>query len=341
MFAGAAPAHAQIYRWLDGNGAMMYSTDRPADPGALKEFTVIDPVTRPPTWTVPADPVVSQPPPPIAREADLAPRPATVRDPDVWAPSSTSIVREAEAPSPKPMQEAPLPLVRESPATTSTASGRDASPAAAIPRERESQASTVREAAPLVLPPVTREAETRPRDTEVPRQARPERTTPSALAREIEAGRGAPAPESQPSRTITIIREPEPPARPAVARDKPSTPTAASQEADTSAPAKAASDAAPRRRARVNPNLPEAVQDPCLRSSDPKCYEKNKNAYVPFRGYSPSAAEARESGVIAPVGATNAAGAGGSASGGSTPKAPKASDYALPPGSDKPKKLSK
>jgi hypothetical protein len=95
--------------------------------------------------------------------------------------------------------------------------------------------------------------------------------------------------------------------------------------------------------ARVNPNLPEAVQDPCLRSSDPKCYEKNKNAYVPFRVYSPSAAEARESGVIAPVGATSSAAASGSVGGGATGpiKAPKASDYAVPPGSDKPKKLSK
>jgi hypothetical protein len=35
IYFGAAPAHAQIYRWLDGTGAMMYSTDRPADPGAL------------------------------------------------------------------------------------------------------------------------------------------------------------------------------------------------------------------------------------------------------------------------------------------------------------------
>ena len=316
LFVGAAPAHAQIYRWLDANGAMMYSTDRPADPSALKEYTVIDPVTRPPTLTTPADPVAVQPPAPIAREADFVPRPAIARETDIGAPPSTFIVREAEAP-PKPIQEAPLPLVRESPA------------------------STVREASPAVLPPVTREAETRPRDTEAPRQAKPEPITPPALAREVEAARGAPAPESQPSRTITIIREPEPPARPAVAGDKPVTPKAASQETDTSAPAKAASDAAPRRRARVNPNMPAAVQDPCLRSSDPKCYDKNKNAYVPFQGYSPGAAEARESGVIPPVGATNAAGAGGSASGGSTPKAPKASDYALPPGSDKPKKISK
>src|SRR4029079_9159060 len=62
IYLGAAPAHAQIYRWLDGNGAMMYSTDRPADPGALKEFTVIDPVTRPPTSTLPADTIAQEPP---------------------------------------------------------------------------------------------------------------------------------------------------------------------------------------------------------------------------------------------------------------------------------------
>jgi len=41
---------------------MMYSTDRPADPGALKEFTVIDPVMRPPTSTVPADAIAQEPP---------------------------------------------------------------------------------------------------------------------------------------------------------------------------------------------------------------------------------------------------------------------------------------
>ena len=63
-------------------------------------------------------------------------------------------------------------------------------------------------------------------------------------------------------------------------------------------------------RAYVRPSRPEAAQDPCLRSSDPKCYEKNRNAYVPGLGYSPSAARAR-SDFPAGTGGTSGLGAGG------------------------------
>jgi hypothetical protein len=78
----------------------------------------------------------------------------------------------------------------------------------------------------------------------------------------------------------------------------------------------------------VSPTAPEPVRDPCLRSSDPKCIERNKAAYVPGRGYSAGA-----------VGATSSAGAGGTLAGGSAiPPAkvepPKASAYALPPGNE-------
>ena len=31
----------------------------------------------------------------------------------------------------------------------------------------------------------------------------------------------------------------------------------------------------------------EAARDPCLRSSDPKCYERNKDRYHPYLGYAP------------------------------------------------------
>jgi hypothetical protein len=92
--------------------------------------------------------------------------------------------------------------------------------------------------------------------------------------------------------------------------------------------------APPPARASVSPNAPEAVRDPCLRSADPKCYERNRNAYVPYRGYSPSAA--RE----VAVGASSGAAAGGTLAGGSPPPGPgkitppKASVYALPPGSE-------
>ena len=49
----------------------------------------------------------------------------------------------------------------------------------------------------------------------------------------------------------------------------------------------------------------DAVQDPCLRSSDPQCHEKNRDKYHPYLGYAPGAGRA------APVGATSAAPAGG------------------------------
>jgi hypothetical protein len=75
---------------------------------------------------------------------------------------------------------------------------------------------------------------------------------------------------------------------------------------------------APPPRASVR-GLPEAVQDPCLRSSDPKCHERNRNAYVPYLGYSPSAARAaRASDLPVAIGASSPTAAGG-AVGGSFP----------------------
>jgi hypothetical protein len=57
-------------------------------------------------------------------------------------------------------------------------------------------------------------------------------------------------------------------------------------------------------RASTHPRA-EAVRDPCLRSADPKCHEKNRNAYVPYLGYAPSAARAaRSADVLTGVGAT-------------------------------------
>jgi hypothetical protein len=93
----------------------------------------------------------------------------------------------------------------------------------------------------------------------------------------------------------------------------------------------------PAARAGVSPLQPEAVRDPCLRSSDPKCYERNRAAYVPYLGYSPSAAGQLS---ITGVGATSGATGVGTLAGGAPPPAPKltapkASAYALPPGSDK------
>jgi hypothetical protein len=46
----------------------------------------------------------------------------------------------------------------------------------------------------------------------------------------------------------------------------------------------------PAPRASNRPPQPEAVQDPCLRSADPHCYQRNRDKYHPFMGYAPSAA---------------------------------------------------
>jgi hypothetical protein len=105
---------------------------------------------------------------------------------------------------------------------------------------------------------------------------------------------------------------------------------ASSADAPAAAPAPSATPSA---RISLPANAPEAVRDPCLRSSDPKCYERNRAAYVPYLGYAPSAA-----GTVG-VGATSAA-AGGTLAGGSPAPAPgkitppRASVYALPPGSE-------
>jgi hypothetical protein len=63
----------------------------------------------------------------------------------------------------------------------------------------------------------------------------------------------------------------------------------------------------------------EAVQDPCLRSADPRCHEKNRAAYVPYLGYSPSAARARSDlGSGATSGASGAGAVGASVAAGGT-----------------------
>ena len=53
----------------------------------------------------------------------------------------------------------------------------------------------------------------------------------------------------------------------------------------------------------------EAVRDPCLRSADPRCHEKNRAAYVPYLGYSPNAARARSAELG--IGATTSGSGGG------------------------------
>lgn len=78
----------------------------------------------------------------------------------------------------------------------------------------------------------------------------------------------------------------------------------------------------------------EAVQDPCLTSSDPRCYQRNKDRYHPHLGYAPG---------MQSTGATTETGAGGVVGGQmAAPNlvAPKSSAHALPPGSTSPAALS-
>jgi hypothetical protein len=119
-------------------------------------------------------------------------------------------------------------------------------------------------------------------------------------------------------------------------------PGAAEMLQETSPRATREVDSAATPRITISPTHPEAVRDPCLRSADPKCYEKNRDAYVPYRGYSPSAVRAgREAQPPIAVGASSTAAAGGTIAGGAAappPKLapPKSSTYALPPGSAPP-----
>ena len=66
----------------------------------------------------------------------------------------------------------------------------------------------------------------------------------------------------------------------------------------------------------VRPQLPQAVQDPCLRSSDPLCHQKHGAHYRPGVGYTPEPRVAEVPAVVPPArGATSSASGGGSVSG--------------------------
>lgn len=139
------------------------------------------------------------------------------------------------------------------------------------------------------------------------------------------------SPEAQPKTATSVLP-----------RSVPLPPLPAAADAFT-ADAPAAS-AAPRLSGGPTPG-PEAVRDPCLRSSDPKCHQRNRNAYVPHRGYSPTALQAAREAEGMGMGSTSGA-AGGTLGGGAGARpvrltAPKASTYALPPGNVLPLNPSK
>jgi hypothetical protein len=56
----------------------------------------------------------------------------------------------------------------------------------------------------------------------------------------------------------------------------------------------------------------ETVRDPCLISSDPRCYERHKDRYHPYFGYAPSVTQPTPSSA---AGATSATSAGGAVAG--------------------------
>jgi hypothetical protein len=61
---------------------------------------------------------------------------------------------------------------------------------------------------------------------------------------------------------------------------------------------------------------PQAARDPCLRSSDPRCYEKNRDSYIPYLGYVPGVPRpARSADALAPIGATSGEGVSGAIGG--------------------------
>ena len=83
-------------------------------------------------------------------------------------------------------------------------------------------------------------------------------------------------------------------------------------------------------RGTMRPLQSEAAQDPCLRSSDPKCYERNRNAYVPYLGYAPSVARPRSE-PLPGVGATLPTAGGGSVGGSVGPAPVKTGGPRVPP----------
>ncbi len=92
----------------------------------------------------------------------------------------------------------------------------------------------------------------------------------------------------------------------------PGEPAAAQRQGETAA----REPAAVQRDAESAPRAPrsvqaEAVRDPCLRSSDPKCHERNKDRYHPYLGYSSAPIQP----ATPAIGTSSPAGAGGSVGG--------------------------
>ena len=42
LFIAASAAHAQMYRWVDENGSITYSTQLPSDKSSAHDLTIVD-----------------------------------------------------------------------------------------------------------------------------------------------------------------------------------------------------------------------------------------------------------------------------------------------------------
>lgn len=317
MLSPSAATHAQIYRWFDESGSRTYSNSPPPDAQSAKDLIVIEDRGRSATPAAVPLPRAPELPSAVFRPSEAATSAVTPTTPSVGATTDSSPPRKVEMPS------------------SAERVDMDGEPAATFTDRRTIIVPPTPTESPTASLPVARELEAPP--VNAGRAAR--RTLPPEVARELMDPAPRASESSQRSAQeveppVRLFSEPEKPAR-ASAQDGGS-PETLGNEAETSARAKSDAPRKPRTTAR----LPEAVQDPCLRSSDPKCYEKHKDDYVPYRGYAPSVA--RENGADAPAtGATSGAPGGGAIQGGSVPKTaagkltpPKSSDYALPPGSD-------
>ena len=119
------------------------------------------------------------------------------------------------------------------------------------------------------------EAETRSADNAIAK--------PDAPAAKAEAPNVSPATPAAPRPLILVNPDPtktESGAKPAQPAARPDS---GRREAELVRP-----DTAPRTATMGAGLQTEAVQDPCLRSADPHCYQRNRDKYHPYLGYAPS-----------------------------------------------------
>ena len=173
-------------------------------------------------------------------------------------------------------------------------------------RPKEPQAASTSE--PSVAKPDTPDA--KPESVTV----RPAPPPTKADATRPEAAQVSPAP-------VSVRSEMTPRADPPLAKSDTEPPRAG--ESPRREPEVVRFEPAPRAPNRAQP---EAVQDPCLRSADPQCYQRNRDKYHPYMGYAPSATRAPVTGAVG----ASISPAGGGAVGGQVGAVPATEKRAAP-----------